>query len=188
MRARSVLLIFVAVAMTTSSWLVLAGGAGATADAKKKKPKPKCDPATAVEDIQPLFDTNSNTQNTLEERLGVIQFGNLPEVVEQMKAVDANNPVADVRAQPSAGVVLVDKRSATGNLTIEFGGGANTLDQGTQFFMCVGKDQNGTKKGAWRITLYSLCNLYALNPCSDDLVNMALESLTPTLTEMLIEE
>ena len=181
MRARSLLLIIVAVALTTSSWLVLAGGAGATADAKKKKPKPKCDPATAVEDIQPLFDINSNIENSFEERVGVVQFGNTKAVQDQIKEVDANNPVADARANPSADVVLVDKVSATGNLTITFGGGANTLDQGTQFFMCVGKDQGGTKKGAWRITLYSICNLYALNPCSDELVNKALDSLSPKL-------
>ena len=47
--------------------------------------------------------------------------------------------------------------------------------------MCVGKDQGGTKKGAWRLTLYSYCNLAALAPCPSSLVTKALNSLTPAL-------
>ena len=183
MRARSVLLIIVSVGLTASSWLVLAGGAGATADAKKKT-KVKCDPKTAVADVEPLFDVNSNTQNSFKQRVGVVQFGNLKAVQDQIKAVDANNPVADVRAKPMSNIVFPDKVSATGTLVITFGGGTNELDQGTQFFMCVGKDQGGTKKGAWRITLYSICNLYQLNPCSDALVNKALGALSPPLLEL----
>jgi hypothetical protein len=183
MRARSILLLVLSVAMATSSLVALAGGAGAAVDAKKKKLKCSQGDA-AIAEIEPLFDINSNVQNSFDERVGVVQFGNLKEVQDQIKAVDANNPVADVRAEPQSNIVFVDKVSATGDLVITFGGGANTLEQGTQFFMCVGKDQNGTKKGAWRITLYSICNLYQLNPCSDKLVNKALNSLSPGLLEL----
>ena len=179
-RTRAVVLVMCSVAIVVASW----GSAATAGTAAKKKPKVQCDPKTAVKDIEPLFDINSNTQNSLKTRLGSVQFGNLKAVQAQLKAVDANNPVADVRAKPIANIAFPDKRSATGDLTIVFGGGANTLDQHQQFFMCVGKDQNGTKKGAWRITLFSLCNLYQLNPCSDALVNKALGSLTPALKKL----
>jgi hypothetical protein len=183
MRARSVLLLVLSVGLAASSWIALAGGAGAATEAKKKKLK--CSQGDeAIAEIEPLFDINSNTQNSFEERVGVVQFGNLKVVQDQIKAVDANNPVADVRAEPHSNITFVDKVSATGDLVITFGEGANRLEQGTQFFMCVGKNQNGTKKGAWRITLYSICNLYQLNPCSDSLVNKALNSLTPGLLEL----
>jgi hypothetical protein len=170
------------IAVAGSSWIALAGGAGAAVEAKKKKLKcPQGD--AAIEQIEPLFDANANLENTLEERLAVVQFGQLPEVEEQMNLVDANNPASDTRADPISNIEFLDKVSATGTLTIRFG--ESTLEQGTQYFMCVGKGQNGTKKGAWRITLYSLCSLYILNPCEDLLVNKAVESLSDPLLELV---
>lgn len=177
-RTRTVVVVMCSVAIAAASL----GSAAGAATAAKKKPKLKCSTgAAAIKEIEPLFDINANAQNTFEQRVGVVQFGNLKAVKNQIHAVDANNPVADVRAKPMSNVVFPDKRSATGGLTIEFGGGANHLDQGTQFFMCAGKDQGGTKTGAWRITLYSICNLYQLNPCSDALVTKALDALSPAL-------
>lgn len=176
MRVRSVVLATLAVAIAASSWVSVAGASGAAA----KKPKLKCTQGqAAIKEIEPLFDINANTQNSLKKRLSAVQFGNLKAVADQIKIVDANNPVQDVRAKPISNITFVDKVSATGNLTITFG--TSSLDQHEQFFMCVGKDQGGTKTGAWRITLYSLCNLYALNPCADSLVNKAVSTLTPGL-------
>ena len=183
MRARSVLLLALSAVMAASSWMLLAGGAGASAEAKKAKLKcPQGD--AAIAQIEPLFDINANTENSLKKRLSAVQFGNLKAVKEQIQIVDANNPVGDVRAQPIADIQFIDKTSATGNLTITFSEGTSTLDQGQQFFLCVGKDQNGSKKGKWLISLYSLCSLYALNPCSDDLTNKAIKTLTPGLLEL----
>jgi hypothetical protein len=180
MRARAVLLIALSLAVSTTSWVALAGGAGAAADAAKKKPT--CDPKKAAAQIAPLYDVNANTDNSLTKRLSVVQWGNLKAVKEQVKAVDASNPVTGVRAKPIANVTFPDKRSAIGELTITIGP-EQEINQGQQFFMCVGKEQNGTAKGAWRITLYSLCNLYLLEPCSDALVERAVNSLTPALAK-----
>ena len=184
MRVRPVLGLVLTVALAGSSWIALAGGAGAAVDAKKKKLK--CPQgADAIAEIEPTFDVNANIENSLEERLSVVQYGQLPEVEAQMEIVDANNPVADVRAEPISDIEFLDKVSATGTLTISFGGGTSTLEQGTQFFMCVGKKENGTKTGAWRITLYSLCSLYLLNPCEDTLVTKAIEGLSDPLLELV---
>lgn len=175
MRSRSraaTLLIALTVAVSTMAW-----GVSGTAGAAKK---PKCPQgAKGIAQIEPQFDINANTKNSLKKRLSVVQFGNLPAVKKQMKIVDANNPVSDTRAKPMANVTFLDKVSATGDLSITFG--TSSLDQGTQYFVCVGKDQNGTKKGAWRISLYSLCSLYSLNPCSDDLTQKAIDNLPDTL-------
>jgi len=176
MRARSVLLIALLFAVSTTSVVALGGDAGA---AKKKA---TCDPKKAAAQIEPLFDINSNTENTLAKRLSVVQFGNLKAVKEQVKAVDASNPVTGVRAKPIANIAFPDKHSAIGELTITIGP-EQEINQGKQYFMCVGKDQNGTAKGAWRITLYSLCNLYLLQPCSDALVQRAVGALTPALVK-----
>jgi hypothetical protein len=182
---RAALVIALSIAVSTAGWGSWSGGAGAAAGTAKK---PKCAQGEkGISQIEPLFDINANIENTLKKRLSVVQFGNRKDVVAQMKAVDANNPVADVRAEPMSNVEFLDKVSATATLTITFGGGASTLEQGTQYFMCVGKKQNGTKKGAWRITLYSLCSLYQLNPCNDTLTNLAIENLSEPLLALTTE-
>ena len=126
MRARGVLLIALSFAMSTTSFVALSGDAGAA------KKKPTCDAKKAVAQLEPLFDINSNTENTLAkrlsetrqedlDRLSVVQFGNLKAVKEQVKAVDASNPVTGVRAKPIANITFPDKRSAIGELTITTG-------------------------------------------------------------------
>jgi hypothetical protein len=178
-RGRAALLIALTIAVSTTAWGV-SGGAGASAGAAKK---PKCAQGEkGMSQIEPLFDINANTENSLKKRLSVVQFGQLKDVVAQMKIVDENNPVSDVRAKPQANIQFLDKVSATGDLTITFG--TSSLDQGTQYFVCVGKKQNGTKKGAWRISLYSLCSLYSLNPCSDKLTQLAIDNLPDALLEL----
>ena len=178
MRSRSraaTLLIVSTIAVSSMAW-----GVSGTAGAAKK---PKCPQGEkGIAQIEPQFDINANLENSLKKRLSVVQFGNLAAVKKQMKEVDANNPVSDTRAKPMANVTFLDKVSATGDLTITFG--TSSLDQGTQYFVCVGKDQNGTKKGAWRISLYSLCSLYQLNPCPEDLTQKAIDGLTPALLEL----
>jgi hypothetical protein len=176
MRARAVLVVALSLTVTTATFMTLDGAAGAA------KKKPTCDPKKAVAQIEPLYDVNANTDNSLTKRLSVVQWGNLKSVKEQVKAVDASNPATGVRAKPIANITFPDKRSAIGELTITIGP-EQEINQGKQFFMCVGKSQNGTDKGAWRITLYSLCNLYLLQPCSDALVQRAVSSLTPALVE-----
>jgi len=168
-------LIALTIAVSTMAW-----GVSGTAGAAKK---PKCPQGEkGIAQIEPQFDINANIQNSLKKRLSVVQFGNLPAVKAQMKEVDANNPVSDTRAKPMSNITFIDKVSATGDLTITFG--TSSLDQGTQYFVCVGKNQNGTKKGAWRISLYSLCSLYQLNPCSDELTQKAIDGLPPALLEL----
>jgi len=181
-KGRSALLLALTIAVSTTAWGV-SGGAGASVGAAKK---PKCPQGEkGISQIEPQFDINANTENSLKKRLSVVQFGQLPAVVKQMKIVDANNPVSDVRAEPQANIQFLDKVSATGDLTIKFG--TSTLDQGTQYFVCVGKKQNGTKKGAWRISLYSLCSLYQLDPCSADLTEKAINGLPDTLLALTTE-
>ena len=173
---RSALLGALAVALTVTSW----GALGGTAVAKAAKVS--CNPKTAVKEIEPLLDIEASVTNPMKNRLATLQFGNLQEVAKQVVAVDKSNPLKTARAKPIADITFPDKRSAIGNLTITLNPeGTQTINQGPQFFMCVGKDQGGTKKGAWRLTLYSYCNLAALAPCPSSLVTKALNSLTPAL-------
>jgi hypothetical protein len=177
-RTRAVVLVMCSVAIIVASW----GSAATAGTAAKKKPKVSCDPKTAVADIGPLFDIEANSANSAKKQASTVQFGNQPAVFKQIKAVAASSPLKTVRAEPAGNVKLLDKRSAVGDLTITVDvDRKQEIHQGPQFYMCVGKDQNGTKKGAWRITLYSFCNLAALAPCSSDMITKGLNALTPVL-------
>ena len=160
--------------------LVLGGSAGASSAAKAAKAT--CNAKTAVKDIEPILDVNAKADSTKKQRAATVQFGNTKAVQKQIDAVQASSPLKTVRANPISGITFPDKRSAIGNLTITLDPArTQTINQGQQFFMCVGKDQGGKGKGSWVLTLYSYCNLAALAPCPPDMVNKALSSLTPKL-------
>ena len=177
MRARPVLLLVMICALTASGWIT-AGGVDAA-----KKPKVSCKQGAAGEkEIAPLFDTEARSDFSLDKQASVVQFGNQKDIKKQIGAIASSSPLKTVRANPSTPVTFVDKTSAIADLNITIDAArTNVIHQGPQFYMCVGKDQNGTKKGAWRITLYSLCNLAALAPCPANMVNKALNALTPKL-------
>jgi hypothetical protein len=159
--------------------LVLAGSTVASAKAAKAS----CNAKTAVKDIEPIMDKNASADSTFKEVASTIQFGNTKSVQTQIKAVTASNPLKTVRANPVSDITFPDKRSAIGTLVITLDPErTQTINQGPQFFMCVGKDQGGKGKGSWVLTLYSYCNLAALAPCPDKMVNQALSNLTPALT------
>jgi hypothetical protein len=160
--------------------ILLAMPAGASAPAKAAKAS--CNAKTAVKDIEPIMDKNASAQSTFKQVTSTIQFGQQKAVQKQIKAVLASNPLKTVRANPVSDITFPDKRSAIGNLVITLDPArTQTINQGPQFFMCVGKDQNGKGKGSWVLTLYSYCNLAALAPCPPAMVNQALGALTPKL-------
>ena len=178
-RTRAVVLVMCSVAIIVASW----GSAATAGTAAKKKPKLSCSQgAAAIKEIAPLFDREANSQNAFSDQIKTIQFGNLKSVQKAVKAVNASNPLKTVRANPTADVTFPDKNSAIGTLVITLNPErTQTINQGPQYYMCVGKDQNGTKKGAWRITLYSFCNLAALAPCPTDIVTKGTNALSPKL-------
>jgi hypothetical protein len=178
MRARSTVLVALTLTLTAAGWVATAAGAAAA-----KKPKLHCTQgAAAIKEIGPLFDIEANSANSLNKQASVVQFGNRKNIKKQIGAIGASSPLKTVRAQPAANVTFPDKNSAIADLNITIDAArTQVIHQGPQFYECVGKDQNGTKKGAWRITLYSLCNLAALAPCPPDMVTLALNALTPAL-------
>src|SRR5581483_4391665 len=179
MRARWVLLLMSIGALVAAGWITPASGS----EGAKKKTKVSCAQGAKGEaQIAPLFDTEARSDFSLNKQAAVVQFGNDPVIKKQIKAIADSSPLKTVRANPSTPVTFLDKTSAIADLNITIDAArTQVIHQGPQFYMCVGKDQNGTKKGAWRITLYSLCNLAALAPCPPDMVNKALNALTPAL-------
>lgn len=177
-RTRAVVLVMCSVAIAVASW----GSAATAATAAKKKSKVSCDAKTAQADIGPLFDVEANSDNSPKKQATTVQFGNQKAVFKQIQVVAASSPLKTVRALPASNLQLLDKTSAVADLTITIDAArTQQIHQGPQYYMCVGKDQNGTKKGAWRITLYSFCNLAALAPCSSAMVTKGLNALTPAL-------
>ena len=178
-RTRSVVVVMCSVAIAVASL----GSAASAGTAAKKKVKLKCSQgAAAVAEIGPLFDTEANSANSAKQQAATIQFGNDPKVFAQIKAVGASSPLKTVRANPAGNVHLLDASSAVGDLTITVDvARTQTIHQGPQYYVCAGKDQNGTKKGAWRISLYSFCNLAQLAPCSSAMITKGLNGLTAKL-------